>query len=119
MIAAQQSAEDLGGVNSDPVVLFCNGIGISFQDDNPIAQNQAVQDVLKIATDVVKVSGTTNFSLDHRDLGHFLHMAYCHTPEGHKVAADFDGILPFKAIDENGQEQMYNAQLITISQQPD
>ena len=121
MIAAKQSAEDLGGVNSAaPVVFFSNGVGVSFRDDDPIAANEAVVDILNGVPkdDIVKENGTTSFSLDYRDLVYFLHMAYCHVSDGNKISVDFDGIFPFQAQDEQGKDQQYNAQLITISEQP-
>ncbi len=120
MIAAQQSAEDLGGVNPAPVVFFANLVGVSFMNDDPIAKNEAVVNVLKTMPqdDIVDEDGSTSFSIDHRDLGHFLHMTYCHVTEGNKVSVDFDGIYPFQAEDEKGKQQTYNAQLITISEQP-
>lgn len=118
MIAAKQSVEDLGGVSQAPVVFFANNVGVTFRDDDPIAKNEAVVGVLKTVDDIVKEHGNTSFSLNHRELGHFLHLAYCHTSEGNKITVDFDGMFPFKAEDEAGVEQMYNAQLVTISEQP-
>lgn len=121
MIAAQQSAEDLGGViSAAPVVFFANNVGVSFRDDDPIANNEAVLQQLKVAPkdDVVKGNGFTSFSVSHQKLCYFLHLAYCHATDGNKVSVDFDGIYPFQAEDEKGGEQHYNAQLITISEQP-
>lgn len=114
MIAAQQSAEDLGGVNTAPVVLFANGVGIGFRNDNPIASNTALLDVLKDMSqeDIMIKDGETHFILDHTQLGFFLHLAYCHAKEENKIVVELDGIYPFKPDDG----QHYNAQLITISE---
>ena len=120
MIVAQQSAEDFGGVSTAPVVYFANHIGVSFSDTDPIAQNKALQEVLKTVdpTDLVKEDGKTCFSINHRELGHFVHLLYVNAAEDNKIVVDFDGTFPFQAVDEQGERQLYNAQLITITEQP-
>lgn len=111
----QQNEQVVGAVNSQ-VVLFANGVGVSFKDGDKIASNAALIDFLETSDDVVKEGDFTNFSINHAQLGHFLHMAFCHASEGYKVQADFDGIYPFQAQDEQGELRWYNAQLITISE---
>lgn len=117
MIAAKQFEEVVGGVNPQPEVMFAFGVGVCFKDDDKIATNKAMLEMLETRDDVVKQGGFTNFSIDHRDLTHFLHRAFCHASEDHKIAVDFDGIYPFQALNEQGEMKLYNAQLITLSEQ--
>lgn len=102
--------------NQAPTVFFSHGMGVSFNDDNSIASNKAVLDILtKVsADDLVKENGTTSFTLGHQELGFFLHLVYANCPQDKLVQVDFDGIWPFQAKDETGKDQNFNAQLLTI-----
>lgn len=99
-------------------VYFATSIGITFADDNSIANNPAILNALEGAPEeaISKENGFTTFKVVTQDLGYFLHLAYCYAAEGKVVRADFDGITPFQAEDEDGVMQNFNVQLISISE---
>lgn len=97
-------------------VYFAAGIGVTFEDGNSIAKNEAVLNFMELAPegDVVRQDGFTSFTVNAAQLGYFLHMVYCSCAEESKVQVDFDGIHTFEALDDTGALQKFNAQLVTI-----
>jgi hypothetical protein len=103
-------------------VFLSHGFGVSFLDDNSVAQNGAVLEALeRIGAvepgDIVKDNGLTSFTVNAVELAQFLHLVYCSTPEGKKLVVEFDGLFPFQSYDTSGVSRNFNAQLITISEQ--
>lgn len=121
MIAVESKQNEVvSDVQMTKPVFFASAMGVSFQDDNSVAKNKALLDFLKKVPvdDIVKEQNLTSFSINHADLGYFLHSVYCLTPEGKNLQVDFDGIWPFEAKDERGDTQQFNAQLVTIRELP-
>jgi len=107
------------GASSEPVY-YSTTVSITFEDTNPIATNRAIQDVLSNVPEggVVKENGFTSFAVKNESLGHFLHLVYCHVPDGKVMNAAYDGISPYRAKDEDGVEHAFAMQLITVSEEP-
>jgi hypothetical protein len=101
-------------------VFFAQMMGVSFDPDNTIAKNAELINIMKAVPegDIVKEQNLTSFSIHHAEMGYLLHKIYCNTPEGMKLNVEYDGIWPFEAKDEDGSTRVFNAQLITISEQP-
>lgn len=102
-------------------VYLSHGFGVAFSDDDPIAQNEAIQNALAAIAkadpdDIVRDQGFTNFTVNVVELPQFLHLVYCHIPEGKRLQVDFDGIFTFQSADEMGVQRNFNAQLITLSE---
>jgi hypothetical protein len=115
-----KAAQEVVGSVVQKEVYFATGIGVTFEDGNSIANNEAVLNFMELAPegDVTRQDGYTSFSVNAIQLGHFLHMTYCSCPEEAKVQVDFDGIHTFEALDDTGTLQKFNAQLITIRETP-
>ena len=126
MFAVDNHAQEV--VNSDvqtqavPEVFLSHGIGVAFSDDNAVSVNAAVLNALEMIEanapgDIVKDNGLTSFTVGISEFAHFLHLVYCHTPEGKKLVVEFDGLYAFEAPDQQGILRNFNAQLVTISEQ--
>ena len=97
---------------------FCQNIGVTFRDDNPVAENPALVEYLMRVKpeDITKAEGTTTFPVPAALFAHLMHLIYCDAPEDKVVNVAFDGIFPFDAPDENGVTRKFNAQLVTLSE---
>jgi hypothetical protein len=100
------------------VVYFSHNLGITFKDNNGIANNDALLEMLGKANadEITKENGLTTFPVKHSEFAHFLHLLYCATSDAMKVRVEFDGLFPFDAPDEQGVVRKFNAQLVTISE---
>ena len=105
----------------DRPVYCSNSIGVRFFNDDPIAQNpsllKAIEEALKINPEaVVKVDNATCFTTDWEKFGYLCHLMYCQVPEDYVVLVAYDGIHPFTGLDQDGEEQLFNGQMVTLHQ---
>ena len=106
----------------DRPVYYSSSIGVRFLNDNPIANNEYLKDIIedikKFDPDsVVTMDGTTCLTIDSEKFSYFCHMIYCQIPENNTMIVVYDGIHPFSALDQDGVEQLFNGQMVTIHQQ--
>lgn len=118
MIAVENKQTDqevvvAAGQGGSEQVFFANSVGVTYREDNDIAQNPVLLDFLGEleAEAIARDDGYVSFPVDHRMLTHFLHIMYCNMPENKKLQVMFDGTFPI-----NDAGKIYNAQLISISE---
>lgn len=116
MNAVENQAGQAGVVaNSQEEVFFADNVGVTFANDNEVAKNPVILDVLSRIGDDEKTveNGFTTISVSHTSLAYFLHSLYASAPENAKIQVLMDGIYAFEA-----EGVKYNAQLMSVSQQP-
>lgn len=97
-------------------VYFANNIGITVSKNDALLNNPAIIEHIESLSDgdTTIDENSISFHVRSDELAYLLHKAYCHVDDGHKIQVEFDGLFPFDAPDENGVNQSFNAQLVTI-----
>lgn len=105
--------------NAKELAYFSVNVGVTFEDENPVAKNPAILDYIAQlkGKDITREAGTTTFPVLASSLAYLLHLTYVNCTDGRVINATFDGIYIFNAPEvEGGEPKQFNAQMITISE---